>query len=355
MVGFPVARRELVLVVGGAAILMLPSMLYGRPFVYWDTPTFYSWGHDILAALRDPWPPLSDFPAHRGLWAADNMPGAWDRITPEQFQLVLTSIGARSTFYAVPLYVLGSTLTLWAVAFAQSLIGAWMLWTTCVTVLPGPRPSAYLCLVAALTVATTAPFFLAFLMPDVFAAFGLLSLALLLCFHDRLTPVRRLGCALLVAAAALVHLSNAPLLGALLVVALAAVRLLLPAVPALRGASTVAVALACAAGLAGASEVGMRAIFGQPVRPPPFVEGRVIADGPGQAFLRDACPTRPFAACRFKDLEVEKVTTSSGPMWGGATCPSSPTPRSGSVSSTSRRRWCSARWPTTRSSKPGPR
>lgn len=111
-------------ILAGAALLLLPAIITGRPFIYWDTPTFYSWDHDILAAIRQPWPPLAQFPAHfpvhRGLWAADNMKGTWDRSTPIQFQLVLTSIGAGSAFYAVPLWVLGSTLTVWAPAQGES-------------------------------------------------------------------------------------------------------------------------------------------------------------------------------------------------------------------------------------------
>jgi len=104
----------------GALVLLLPAMIVGRPFIFWDTPTFYGWGHDVMAAIRQPWPPLSRFPVDRGLWAADSFPGAWHRISADQFQLLLTSIGARSKFYAVPLYLLGSRLGLWAPAAVQA-------------------------------------------------------------------------------------------------------------------------------------------------------------------------------------------------------------------------------------------
>src|SRR5690242_9366949 len=86
-------------VIAGALILLVLAIAIGRPFIFWDTPTFYSWGHDIVAAIREPWPPLSHFPVHRGLWAADFFRGAWRDISPDQFQLTLSSIGARSKFY----------------------------------------------------------------------------------------------------------------------------------------------------------------------------------------------------------------------------------------------------------------
>ena len=285
-------------------MLLLPALISGRPFIYWDTSTFYSWGHDILAAVAKPWPPLDHFPAHRGLWAADNMPGAWDRITPQQFQLVLTSVGARSKFYAVPLYALGSTLTLWAPVIAQALIAAWLLWIASTAVLQGARPLAYLQLLAVLVVATTAPFFVAFLMPDVFAAFGLLAMALLLSLHDRLTRSARIGCSVVLAVAVLVHLSILPVVVVLLAVTVVIARVLIPAMPVWRGAALAAIALVGAGAAATVSDAGMRAIFGEPVRPPPFMEGRVIVDGPGQDFLRETCPQHAYEACRWKDLKV---------------------------------------------------
>ena len=297
-------KTSSLLILAGTVILLLPALVAGRPFIYWDTPTFYSWGHDILAAVSKPWPPLSAFPAHRGLWAADNMPGAWDRITPQQFQLVLTSIGARSKFYAVPLYALGSTLTLWAPAVVQALLAAWLLWVASTAVLQGARPLAYLQLLAVLALATAAPFFVAFLMPDVFAAFGLLALALLLSLHDRLTRPARIGCAVLLAVSVLVHLSILPVVVVLLAITTVLARILVPTMPVWRGAALAVIALACA-GVAGtASDAGMRAIFGEPVRPPPFMEGRVIVDGPGQQFLRETCTKQAFAACLWKDLKV---------------------------------------------------
>ena len=239
------ASAAFILAAAGTALLLLPALAAGRPFVYWDTPTFYGWGHDILSAIRNPWPPLSEFPAHRGLWAADNFRGAWDRITPEQFQLALTSVGARSSFYAVPFYLLGSTLTLWGPAVAQALLTAWLVLVAASAALPRARPVAYLGLMAVLAAATPASFFAAFLMPDIFAALGVLAASLLLCFPDRLTRARRVGCAALVAASVLVHLSVLPALAALLVFGIAA-SFLFPVRPAWRGAAMAVAALACA-------------------------------------------------------------------------------------------------------------
>ena len=292
------------LILAGCIVLLLPALFSGRPFIYWDTPTFYGWGHDIVAAIRHPWPPLADFPPHRGLWAADNFHGAWDRITPHQFQLVMTAIGARSSFYALPLYAIGSALTLWAPAALQSLLAAWLLWVTADVIFERPRPLAYARLVAALAAFTTLPYFTAYLMPDIFAAFALLAAALLLCFHDRLAPRRRAGLAMTLAYAVVVHLSVLPAVVGTLLAGLAATRVAAPALRTKPGALAAAAALVCAGVAAYAAGIGLKAVFGQDVRSPPFLEGRVIADGPGQQFLRETCAERGWAACRWKDSQV---------------------------------------------------
>jgi hypothetical protein len=217
---------------------------------------------------------------------------------------MLTSRGARSEFYAVPVYLLGSNFTLWAPAVVQTMLVAWILWVTSAVILSGRRPYAYIALIVVLTFATSAPFFAAFISPDIFSAFGLLAVALLFCFFDRLRHSQRVGCTLLVVGAVLVHLSNLPVLIALIAIVAALTRLLHSPAFNVRGTIVVLVTLVCTFVLSSVLHVGLGMIFGEPVRPPPYLVGRVIADGPGQTFLREICPQRSFAACRYKDLQV---------------------------------------------------
>ncbi|MBV9748287.1 MAG: hypothetical protein JO157_05705 [Acetobacteraceae bacterium] len=232
------------------------------------------------------------------------MPNATDRITPDQFQLMFTQIGARSKFYAVPLYVLGSTLTLWAPTVIQALITAWLLWVTCTAVLAAARPLSYLRLLVVLTIATTAPVIVALLMPDVFAACATVAIGLLLTLREALTRPQRAGLVLLLLYSVLVHLTILPIAAGLVVFAAALAWFLVPKIPVWRGTATICAVLACAGGIGAISDMGMRAIFGQDARPPPFLEGRMMADGPGQQFLREVCPERHFVACRWKDMNI---------------------------------------------------
>jgi hypothetical protein len=232
------------------------------------------------------------------------MPGAADRITPDQFQLMFTQIGARSKFYAVPLYVLGSTLSLWVPTVIQALITAWLLWVTYAAVITNERPVGYLRLLLVLTIVTTAPVFVALLMPDVFAACAIVAIGLLLTMGEAMTRPQRAGLALLLLYAVLVHLTILPIAVGIIVFAAALGWFLRPRMPVVRGTVTICAAFACAGGIAAVSDMGMRAIFGQDARPPPFLESRVMADGPGQQFLREACPERHFVACRWTDSKI---------------------------------------------------
>ena len=50
---------------------------------------------------------------------------------------------------------------------------------------------------------------------------------------------------------------------------------------------------------------------------PPHFMARLIADGPGRDYLRQACPTRHFALCQNLDTLPANPRTASS----GATCP----------------------------------
>jgi hypothetical protein len=291
-------------VFAGALILLVPAVLVGRPFIFWDTPTFYSWGHDIVAAINDHWPPLSHFPSHRGLWAADNFQGAWRDISADQYQLVLSSIGARSKFYALPLYLLGSRFGLWTPTILQALLVSWLLWVTTTVVLDSRRSSVFLAVVVALTVGTSVPFFATFLMPDIFAALGILATALLLCFGERITSLQRVSLVLVIVSAILVHASDVAALTVLVFSAI--VFRWLASLSALPRAGFAMVGLGFVLALTTAviSDIGIRTVFGGPVETAPFLEGRVIADGPGRLYLQETCGQKQLAACIYKDADV---------------------------------------------------
>src|ERR1019366_542105 len=59
----------------------------------------------------------------------------------------------------------------------------------------------------------------------------------------------------------------------------------------------------------------VRAATGDQLRSPPFLAARILADGPGRAYLRASCAQgAPWALCRFKALPLND---SQAILWSG--------------------------------------
>ena len=294
----------------GALILLVPAVLSGRPFIFYDTWVFYMWGHDVIAALGHPWPVHGAFPAGRNLWASEVVSALPAVVDETQFRLTLSAIGSRSAFYAVPVALLR---WVWLAAAAQALVVS-----ACLEVLTraaGLRRPAFLAIMAALTAATTLPFFTAFIMPDVFTALAIVAAGTLFFFPHALSRIATWSLSALIAYAVTAHTSNllvvaaAVVVGALLIAWTTTIREgLRRAIPG--GAALLAgVAMTMAGGQVLAQE------FGHPIRNPPFLLARVLVDGPGLAYLEQVCPDAGYVSCELVDRQREQKLYSEGFMW----------------------------------------
>ncbi len=147
--------------------------------------------------------------------------------------------------------------------------------------------------------ATSLPYFASFLMPDVFAGLAIWAAAMVLTGWARESFGWRLFWAALLCFAALAHA-----LHMLLLVALGGVGCGLRLLRG-RSAPLAPIALlfgAAAVGLAGdaAFQLGIGALAHRETVRPPFLAMRVIADGPGAAYLREDCARTDFALCAFR-------------------------------------------------------
>jgi hypothetical protein len=147
-------------------------------------------------------------------------------------------------------------------------------------------------------------------MPDLFAGLYILAAALLIAFYDRLAWVELIGLWLLLAASMLFHRSHvlaaAMLLGVIaLFVLLGARRSLRRVAPAL-GLIGAAVAIGAVGFVV--LDLAVSKITGRVATPPPFLLARVIEDGPGTSYLRQACAEERYAVCRFVDrMPIQEV------------------------------------------------
>jgi len=289
-----------------ALVLLTPALVWGRPFVFGDTPYYWAWGGDILDALQRPWP-------HPGqLWVTGRSLHGWGSgthdATPADLRFNLTMLTARSAFYAAPLRLLVQAGGLWLVAGLQALAAAWVLRAAIRVAAPATSNLFYIFAAVALSAFTSLGFETAYVMPDLFGGLALLAAASLTAFAGRMGRWMRAGLMAVIVYAVLCHAENA-----LNMAAAVALGFLLQwragrgwRTAALRVAPTAA---ALVAGLAVVTLGGlvMGAVFGRPAHMAPFAASRMLANGGVQPYLRQACAHERLAACSLADLAPAQI------------------------------------------------
>jgi hypothetical protein len=234
----------------GAVLLAWPALLNGYPLVFIDTVSYLN--HTTVPETP------------------------WD----------------KTQVYGPLLHLFHWRVSLWPAVAAQALAASALLWLVQRMLRGEARPLTHLGACAAAGSLTTAPWFLATLMPD--ALTGLVPPCLLLLAFGRLsrgeTACVALGGALAIAA----HLSHLPTAVALVAVVAVVAR---QARPVLRAALPVGLALLVLAG-------SNLAAFGQATLSPHgavFLLARLQADGPAADVIRDRCPASGWHLCAFAD------------------------------------------------------
>ena len=286
--------RSLLWISAGAAVLLLPAVLWGRPFVFYDTPAYWGWGRDIVEALQRPWP-------HAGQpWIAGRPLHGWEigahGATPADLRFTLTLIPARSAFYALPFYLLTRAGGLWLVAALQAMAAAWTVRVVSRALVPAMSDLIYLALVAGLAVLTSLGFEAAYAMPDLFGGLALAAAAALIACPDRLGLGARLGLCAIMVYAALAHTENILNLAAAAALCIAFYLRAGPSMLVAR-AGPITAALAVALAVAAGGGMLLSNAFGRPLHMAPFAASRLLADGSAQSYLRQTCGRSRLAAC----------------------------------------------------------
>jgi hypothetical protein len=307
-----VRRRaaEAAAVVLGAALLLGVVVADGRPVVFADT-NIYTWmGHMQLRPLRYALGPLIGGPTSE---ATD--PDLTDE-PPANMRLRHTEMAARSPWFGLLLVLVTDLGGLWLYAALQSLAASYAvraLWRATV----GGGAWEHLGVMALLAVGTTLPFFAGFAMPDLWAGVGLAALATLLFAPDRLSRISKGALFGLVAAAMVFHRSNAlaAIPAAVLAVLVARGLWRVPWRRMAPGLGMFAAAVLAAVALQSGYEAAVKLATGDTLRSPPFLDARILADGPGRNYLRKSCAQgADWALCRFKDLPLDN---SQDILWSG--------------------------------------
>lgn len=277
-------------VLAGALLILAVVAVNGHPTVFTDTDDYYALGKELMTdiGLGPPPPELSD---------ADVAQAKIDR------HMGLTQMASRSAIYSLFLYVTESVGTLWLMALAQAAAVSWLMLLLWRTALPREKWRTGLIAIAAISIVSPLPFFAAFAMPDIFAGVVVVAATLLLVYADRLGRWERRSVGALLTVALAVHTSHVlfmvPLLGigGLMLIWLRAGR---------RAAAgrIVSAGIAIVVALAANSAYGalIRYETGEPLRNQPFLTARLLADGPGRAYLRHACEKgNVYTLCGYKN------------------------------------------------------
>lgn len=204
-------------------------------------------------------------------------------------------------------------LTLWLPLVVQGFATSWMLWLTQV-VTGSRRPGVHAALCAMLSVGSAAPWFASLLMPDLFTPIVVLCLFVLAFGHARLSRGELSGVMALGTFATAAHLSHLILAAACLAVMLPVrwrldgLRAWRPAIPLAGGLALLLLTNGVGNGVVGVSPYGSV-----------FALARLVGDGPGRAYLDDACPDPGLRICawqgRLSADSDEFLWHPYGPIW----------------------------------------
>jgi len=290
-------RAAVTVVLIVACLGIWPAVVNGGPFYMADTPSYFRAAASAafkVFGIKTAW--LQEY---FRLYA--NVPRIAQFSSNSNASEIPVTLSGRSIYYGFLLfmgYLAGST---WIVVVFQSLLTAISIYLTILLICRAQGRAislgAALAIGAAIALLTSASFSISYLMPSVFTGLGLMAVSnLLFLWRWQLRPEKWFWCAVL-GYSVLVHSTNLLLFTALVIVALIAGIL-----GSIRFAAVqvISVLMCLTVGILGqaAFSHAVKVSTGAPPVRPPFVATRLIADGPGYAYLRRHCTSEPYIYCR---------------------------------------------------------
>jgi len=286
---------RMLVVVLGALSLSWAAAINGQAFIHPDT-VGYTRGPDVaVAKLLGPRFTTEWAQKKEGAKAVAAVATPGHAASAEDQEV----LGGRSIYYGVLAYLGALVGGFWLTVFVQGLAVA-LLVEIALRGLHLFSLATYAGVMALLSVATAAPFFVAFVMPDIWAGVAIGALATVFALSRRLSwpDVALLG--VMTVFAALAHSSVVPVIAAMLLGAgvlwLVKRGIVFDPSPGLV-IGVLALVVAAAGGMAFSAMV--KHTVGKPPVNPPFLTARVIADGTGVRYLHEHCAGKPFAVCQY--------------------------------------------------------
>jgi len=236
----------------GAAVLLLPVTINGFPFVYLDSEDY----------------------------------------------LVFTPMPYRSPYYGLFIFFFHLKHFIWAPIFAQALIASHLVWVLVRISAGRADPSYFSLCILVLSVFSTLPILVGFIMADFFTPVTFLIIYVI-CFHwPRLTVIERFYFLLLGCVAISAHLTHPPLALAILVctIVFQATLRLSPRLILIRASiASIPIVLAMLAMLL--NNIVVHRVFALYAAGPTLLLANMIEYGPARRYLEEACPAAGYKIC----------------------------------------------------------
>ena len=291
--------------VAAAAILMVLIVINGFPLIYDDTTAYMRRAAGALVVLLGPefgseWLDPGRLQSLQTSIVSD--PGQLPEVTGEA-ERPWTS--GRSVYYGFTIYLLSKLGGLWAAAAFQALVAGALLYLTWFRLFELRSVPLFLLACVLLTFLTSLAYFVGLIMPDIFAAFTILSVALLATGWDKLSWRER-GLTIAIAGfSVMAHDSHLLLAGGLVILFLgwAIVGRATGRTSAPSRAQVGALASCLVAGVLGALVFNQAAIMatGQAPMRLPHITAHIAGTEDGALFLQQQCQHEDWAVCEHAD------------------------------------------------------
>ncbi len=295
--------------------LSWPAIYHGHAAMFPDTAAYVTGGQVVFEEAQNR---LSD------MVSSGQDPAASDSDGQVSARNSVSGKSIRSITYSAFAFALhGPEKLLLGAIFVQAALTAGVIMIMLGVV--GGRPlhlPGFIAVTATIAVLTSAPWYASFALPDIFAATGIASIALLAWYHNRLSWLAIAFLVLVGAFSIMVHNSHVPILLSVWLFA-AFLKAIAPVVRSKAALKRVLLPVGLAgcglaAGLAATSMLnyvglGQAGVFAKHV---PLPLARSLEDGPARWHLEATCPVYRYAIC---DVYDEMPETISEFLWNADT------------------------------------
>ncbi len=272
---------QIVLLLAALSICLAVLAINRGPLYYFDTGSYFNQGNAALSLVLP----------SRGPKKGTATPGQTGQKTAKDDDD--TAGGSRSMIYALLVAAFWRAGALGGIALmnmAAVLMSVWLVARVACRAVPLGRSKLQLTAIPLLAAGTTSlPFYIAYVMPDIFAPIMILMIAVMASMPRDMRLLEGIAAFALAAFAVVLHPSHLGIAGVMLPV------VLLAAVLRLGHGRWIAVGfVAClllvAIGERKAYEVAAQTVTKKQVVYTPHITARLIVDGPGMAYLDENCP-----------------------------------------------------------------